>query len=232
MASFADAWWQRDFDITQAWTQPDARAVVDWLVVGGGPCGTCAVGALLDRGAGDSVGWVSASPWADVGRLGRYGGVPANTRNDRLVAAFTSLGAFDFGDAQRARAAPTLVAADPAKTAPLALAADALRDASAAMRAGAGAGGPLAFAAAGRRVRRLARVDGHWAAYADGVLVARARRVVLATGGAPRPPPAALAAGLAAHRIPVVDHDAAIVKKNAPRRPFFFSRRTRRPRFW
>ena len=49
------------------------------------------------------MAWVDPN-FRAVGRLARYGSVPANTRNDRLVAAFRALPALRFDAAQAARA--------------------------------------------------------------------------------------------------------------------------------
>ena len=74
----------------------------DWLVIGGGPLGTIGVAVMLNHGIKDIL-WIDPS-FERMGRLGeRYGGVPANTRNDRLVRAMRKLGpAVDF-DADQAR---------------------------------------------------------------------------------------------------------------------------------
>jgi hypothetical protein len=63
------------------------------LVVGGGPCGIFAVGSLIARG--HQVVWSDAGKFK-VGRLPIYSSVPANTRNDFLVSAFTDLPALNL----------------------------------------------------------------------------------------------------------------------------------------
>ncbi|KAJ1458440.1 pyridine nucleotide-disulfide oxidoreductase-domain-containing protein [Pelagophyceae sp. CCMP2097] len=190
-------------------------AVLDWLCVGGGPCGTIAVGALLDRGS--TVAWVDQRKWADMGRLGTYSSVPSNTRNDRICAAFEALNAFEFAEAQKKRAArgeATLSAANPLSTSDLALAVDALSDASAAMRKS----GRLNLAEDGVQVESLDRTDGVWvAACKKGEITfeVRARHVALATGAAPRGPSAEVVNALKAAGIEVLEFDSVVAPARA-----------------
>ena len=185
---------------------PTSSALVDWLVVGGGPCGTCAVGALLQRG-GSSVGWVSRSSWESMGRLGTYGEVPANTRNDRLLGAFRSLEAFEFEKRQRLRGPSGLAAAEPGGTGELRMSVDALVDASLAMRES----GRLAVSRDEVFIHSLVKAGEHWEAHAGlGEVVCRFRRAVLATGGAPRQPSEDLSKRLREAGISTVDLDDAL----------------------
>jgi hypothetical protein len=66
----------------------------EWVIVGGGPCGTFAVASLLQCAAfsgntfgqrGRRVCWVEMDE-GHMGRLGRYACVPGNTTAARLVA--------------------------------------------------------------------------------------------------------------------------------------------------
>lgn len=214
----ASPWWkklvEKPVDLAQAFQRSADAKKLDWLVVGGGPCGTCAVGALLQRG-GASVGWVSKTPWEAMGWLGDFGEVPANTRNDRLVAAFESVDAFDFAAAQKRRGAAGLAAAPPAATAPLRLSLDALRDASAAMRAG----GRLGLARDGVLVHSLIQREDGWDAECGvGDVVCRATRVLLATGGAPREASPELRAALEARGVFVIDLPLALAPDAATKR--------------
>lgn len=183
--------------------------MLDWLVCGGGPCGTMAVGALLERAGQpgfESIGWVEAGEFETMGRLGaNYGSVPANTRNDRIVAAFESLAAFEFASSQRKRLGPTLLAAPRSETARLQLSIDALRDASAAMRAS----GRLAYCEAGASVRELSSDGAAWTA-TIGESRVRARRVFVATGAKPKPVPDLMAIRLKEAGITLLDHDAVV----------------------
>lgn len=182
---------------------------LEWLCIGGGPCGTTTVGAALERGL-HSVGWIEAGSFAQMGRLGaRYEAVPANTRNDRLVETFSSLAAFDFEarQAERARAGEeTLAAQPPSETCHLRLSVAALRDASKAMRAS----GRLDFVREGARVMRLSSDGTSWVASLENGDDVAARRVILATGAAPRPIPVDLAARLAEAGVAIVDHDDVV----------------------
>ena len=63
------------------------------LVVGGGPCGIFAVGALLKHTV--HITWVDKGGF-QIGRLPIYSSVPANTRNDYLISAFENLPALAF----------------------------------------------------------------------------------------------------------------------------------------
>lgn len=100
-------------------------------VVGGGPCGIFAVAALLKSGV-KRVHWIDPAAPGTCGRLGRYGSVPANTRNDRLIEAFQGLPALRFDHYQARRVSGTrLLDADPMGTEPLGGALDGKRDGTA-----------------------------------------------------------------------------------------------------
>ena len=60
------------------------------VVVGGGPSGLFAVGALLDGGA-PSVAWVDAAAVDGAGRLKVYAAVPSNTKTGLFVRALTEV---------------------------------------------------------------------------------------------------------------------------------------------
>ncbi|KAK3258264.1 hypothetical protein CYMTET_32685 [Cymbomonas tetramitiformis] len=62
---------------------PEVHAVV----IGGGPAGILAVGALLEQNC-TSIGWVAETFGA--GRLAHYTNVPANTKVKHLVPGFTT----------------------------------------------------------------------------------------------------------------------------------------------
>ena len=208
----------------------------DWLIIGGGPLGTIAVAVLLNQGVKDIL-WIDPS-FERMGRLGeRYGGVPANTRNDRLVRLLHKLHpAVDFGTNQARRRAANktaalLIDAPPLGVAPLTLSIDALRDASYALRHDSRVRAYRGVVTALDDTTNMHKPQMMWnatlqleARLADPSVVlsslasathvesVRARFVLLATGAAPRKPPAALLSALAtlAPRVRVLPHDDAV----------------------
>lgn len=107
----------------------------DWLVVGGGPCGVLAAGAILDSLPSDgSVIWADAGSFSNLGRFGIYRKVPGNTPVGHLTDAFSAVASLSFNEDQHQRrsltAAPVLIDMDRTKTCPLAPVIDALLDAS------------------------------------------------------------------------------------------------------
>ena len=79
-------------------------AMYHFGVVGGGPCGTAAVGALADNPEVSKIVWVDADNFC-AGRMGmHYNDLPANTQNASLVdLAFGVCEAFNFLKTQAAR---------------------------------------------------------------------------------------------------------------------------------
>ena len=174
--------------------------VEDWLVVGGGPVGTLALAVLLSDARISNVRFAWVDPnFKQMGRLGRYGSVPANTRTDRLLSVFRSLPALDFDAAQaRRRAAPnvTRVLSDgePLGTEPLQASIDALKDGSDAIRRH-----RRVYALSGAVTALRGKPGSSWEATISGAVtrVIQAQRVLLATGAAPRLPPPALLSAIA-----------------------------------
>ena len=174
--------------------------VEDWLVVGGGPVGTLALAVLLSDARISNVRFAWVDPnFKQMGRLGRYGSVPANTRTDRLLSVFRSLPALDFDAAQaRRRAAPnvTRVLSDgePLGTEPLQASIDALKDGSDAIRRH-----RRVYALSGAVTALRGKPGSSWEATISGAAtrVIQAQRVLLATGAAPRLPPPALLSAIA-----------------------------------
>ena len=184
---------------------------MDWLVVGGGPTGICAVGALLQR-AGEAgfgrIGWVEKDSFDKIGRLSLYGSVPANTRNDRIVEAMESLDAFEFSRAQAARPSDSRLSTRPThETSKLQFSIDALRDASQAIRSS----GRLALCRDGLLLKKLSNDSGNlWTAETASNESVSARRVILTTGGAPRPPASSFVERCEELHIQVLQHDDVV----------------------
>jgi len=117
---------------------------VQWLVVGGGPCGVVATGLLMDLLGPSSLAWVDSQGFHTCGRLGRYRGVPGNTRVSAILDALCSVRALGVAEAQTHRGSQgstdciqgkrALVDCDPTQTCGLSLAVDALNDASMRLR--------------------------------------------------------------------------------------------------
>uniref|UniRef100_A0A0G4FSD1 FAD/NAD(P)-binding domain-containing protein n=1 Tax=Chromera velia CCMP2878 TaxID=1169474 RepID=A0A0G4FSD1_9ALVE len=182
--------------------------VFEWLVVGGGPIGTCAVGTLLQR-CFDKVGWVERGEFKPLGRLSVYGSVPANTRNDRIVEAFCGLDAFVFEEKQRERPEGTqLFSQPPMKTARLQLSLDALRDGSESMRASCK---DRLWSREGVCVIGMSSDGNLWRVETASGEILEARRVILATGGEPKVPDAFLTKRLEEAGIRVLHHDDVVV---------------------
>lgn len=190
----------------------------EWLVVGGGPLGTIAVATLLRSGA-KGICWVDPQ-FEQMGRIGeRYESVPSNTRNDLLVRAFRSLPAlnFDIAQQQRRRQSPThrsavLSDAAPHGYLPLASSIDALRDGSAALRRDSRVTSHCGTVTSltgeeSAPIRWHARLRLN-SAHTD--IDIGARQVILATGAAPREPPARVVRLLEENGVSLLSHDDAI----------------------
>ena len=175
---------------------------LEWLVIGGGPTGTCAVGWLLGKKL--SVGWVDPS-FSSQGRLGKYGSVPANTRNDRLLDAFQSIDDFEFQKHQAERSGDKLSTEKLMETSKLQFSLDVLRDASASMRAR----GKLKFCKEDL-ITKLVGDGMCWTAETKKGPLVRAKRVILATGAVPKGPDTDQRQRLTDAGIRIFDHDDVV----------------------
>lgn len=166
---------------------PSRDETLDWLVIGGGPCGTMSVGVLLDR-LNARIGWIDQESFESMGRLGMYGTVPANAKNEWLCESFSAIEAFEFHGVDG--------------PCDIQLAVRALADASKAMRDS----GRLALVRLCKAT--CLRFDGDFWNVETTAGVLQAKRVLLAPGGTPR---------RYQMDFEILEHDDVIIPERCPR---------------